>query len=238
MPETPVYVVGDIHGRIDLLEILLDRIARDRTAQGWDNSATVFVGDYIDRGQDSAGVLARCIELEADPAVICLMGNHEAMFLDFMSGDGGDASAILWLRNGGRATLESYGAALPIRIDGVEMIDDLRALARARVPGDIVDWVGRRPLLWTSGDVAVCHATPDPLIPLNELPEDELVWGRPKPGMPERCDGFWLVHGHTIVRTPRITGRRINVDTGAFESNILTAAVIAPGAPIRFLDTA
>ena len=237
-PETPVYVIGDIHGRADLLDLLLPRIAADRADRGWSRAATVFVGDYIDRGPDSAGALARCMDLDTDPDVTCLLGNHEQMCLDFLSGDGGEAAAISWLRNGGRAMLESYGAALPIRIDGADLIADMRASALARIPPGVHDWLKARPLLWTSGDLAVCHATPDPMTPLADLDPRDLVWGRPKPGMPDRADGFWLAHGHTIVRTPRVTGRRVNVDTGAFESNRLTAAAIAPGEPIRFLDTA
>lgn len=237
-PATPVYVIGDIHGRADLLELLLPRIAADRATRGWTEAATVFVGDYIDRGPDSAGVLQRCRGLEQAGDAVCLLGNHEAMFLDFLTGTGGEPAAILWLRNGGRATLESYGAALPIRIDGVELIADMRAAALARLPAGLADWIAARPLLWTSGSLAVCHATPDPLTPLAELTPQQLLWGRPKPGMPDRADGFWLAHGHTIVRQARISGRRINVDTGAVESNVLTAAVIAPGEPVRFLDTA
>lgn len=237
MPETPVYVIGDIHGRSDLLDLLLPRVAADRAERGWDRAATVFVGDYIDRGADSAGVLARCMELDAHPDVTCLLGNHEAMCLDFLTGSGGEPAAITWLRNGGRAMLESYGAALPIRLDGVELIADMRDAALARISKRVIDWLRARPLVWTSGDLAVCHATPDPLIPLDELDQRDLVWGRPKPGMPDRADGYWLAHGHTIVREPRITGRRINVDTGAYETGLLTAAVFAPGDPIRFLGT-
>jgi len=75
------------------------------------------------------------------------------------------------------------------------------------------------------------------LVPLADLSPRDLLWGRPKPGMPDRADGYWLVHGHTVVRAPQLAGRRVNVDTGAFDSNLLTAAVIAPGAPIRFLGT-
>jgi serine/threonine protein phosphatase 1 len=209
-PEAPVYVVGDIHGRADLLDTLLDRIAEDRAAQGWDRAITVFVGDYIDRGGDSAGVLARCRALAEGPDVVCLMGNHEVMCLDFLTGTGGDAPG---------------------------MVDDLRAAALARIPAAVIDWLKARPLVWTSGDLAVCHATPDPLVPLADLSPRDLLWGRPKPGMPDRADGYWLVHGHTVVRAPQLAGRRVNVDTGAFDSNLLTAAVIAPGAPIRFLGT-
>lgn len=236
-PEVPVYVIGDIHGRADLLDALLAQIAADRAAQGWDRAITVFVGDYIDRGGDSAGVLARCAALAAGPDVVCLMGNHEVMCLDFLTGAGGDAAGLNWLRNGGRSMLESYGAALPQRLDAPGMVDDLRRVALARIPAAVIDWLKARPLVWTSGDLAVCHATPDPLVPLADLGPRELLWGRPKPGMPDRADGYWLVHGHTVVREPQIAGRRVNVDTGAFDSNLLTAAAIAPGAPIRFLGT-
>ena len=179
-PAKPVYVIGDIHGRADLLDRLLPRLAADRAARGSQDAATVFVGDYIDRGPDSAGVLARCVALDEDPSVTCLLGNHEAMCLDFLTGTGGEPAAIGWLRNGGRAMLESYGAAQPIRIDGAEPIAEMRAAALARIPGKIVDWLKARPLLWTSGDVAVCHATPDPLIPLAELTPRDSGLGPPE----------------------------------------------------------
>ena len=232
-PDRLTYVVGDIHGRLDLLDTLLDDIHDD---QGKRPADWVFVGDYVDRGPDSAGVLRRLRGLQstADCRVTCLMGNHEAMLLRFLETP--VESAEHWLLSGGLETLSSFHLD---RVSGdtpeqrhIALADGLR---RALPPGT-EDWLRARPLLWQSGNLAVVHALTDVQKPLSEQPEETLLWARPPKNLQPRPDGVWVAHGHTIMDQPRIRAGHIALDTGAFRSGMLTAAAIDEG-EIRFLST-
>ena len=236
-PDAPVYVIGDIHGRVELLDRLIARI--DTDAGG--SAVIVLVGDYVDRGEDSAGVLARLRALEAErpDRIICLFGNHERMMLEFLDDPAG--AGRRWLRNGGLQTLMSFDAA-PAGMAVAESIgaDDRARLAealRAHLPDGLESWLRARPLTWQSGNVAVTHAGADPALTLDSQPETALIWGhRAFPDTP-RADDLWIVHGHTIVDAPVLEPGRICVDTGAVFTGRLTAAALAPGAPVRFLTS-
>lgn len=229
-PDRPLYAIGDIHGRLDLLERILSRIDADAQTQGFDEFDRVFLGDYIDRGPDSAGVLRRLRDLQKSGANIhCLMGNHERMCLDVLEGS---ATRDTWIMNGGLETLHSFSADLD------DSTADLTQQANQAIGRDLRDWMAYLSLVWRSGDVVAVHATLLPSLAPDDHPPESLLWERPKPGYGMRPDGLWFVHGHTVTRPPTIDGRRIAIDTGAYFSEILTAAVIAPGRPVRFIDTA
>jgi len=236
-PAVPFYAVGDIHGRADLLERLLQAIAAE---PGAESATLVFVGDYIDRGDDSAAVLERLRALEAarPGAVICLLGNHERMMLDFL--DDPAAKGRRWLRNGGLQTLLSFGAGLGGTAIGEALpADDRERLAevlRSRLPEGLEAWLRSRPLTWQSGNVAVTHAGADPARPLAEQGEDTLIWGHEAFFEMPREDGLWIVHGHTMCDAPTAEAGRIGIDTGAVFTGRLTAAALAPGAELRFLQ--
>ncbi|MDK3017759.1 metallophosphoesterase [Pseudodonghicola flavimaris] len=220
-PDRPFYAVGDIHGRSDLLERLLERLDP--------RLPLVFLGDYVDRGEDSATVLRRLQALSADPdrTVICLMGNHEDMLLQFL--DTPEERARSWLRNGGLQTLAAFGVAgVTERSSGARAARAAEELATA-MGGPLVDWLRQRPVLWQSGNVVAVHAGADPQRAMTAQTRRALLWGHPEMGAIARSDGLWLVHGHRIVSDPVAAHGVVSVDTGAYATGRLTAAHIAPG---------
>lgn len=227
-PDRRFFAVGDIHGRLDLLQQLLSRLEPD--------VPIVFAGDYIDRGDHSAQVLHQLRHLNdaADRPVVCLLGNHEEMLLRFL--DDPERTHRLWMRNGGYQTLLSFG------LDEItpDMTADQAARAadqlRLAMGAPLLDWLRNRPLWWTTGNVAVVHAAFDPVVDQAGQRRAVCLWGCP--GFPDRPrkDGLWIVHGHTITPAPRIRERVVSIDTGAFATGRLTAADIRPG-KITFLST-
>lgn len=215
-PARPVAVIGDVHGRADLLEPLLDRIARDHPA-----FLPVFTGDLIDRGPDSQAVLRRVRALGAGAVV--LRGNHEQMMLDFL--DDPERSGPAWLRHGGVETLASFGIAA--------QDPDAPAALRAAL-ADTEGWLRALPLWWLSGTVAVVHAGADPRLPLPAQDPRALLWGHPAFGRFPRRDGIWVAHGHVIVDAPRCARGVISVDTGAWRTGRLGCALIS-GDGVQFL---
>jgi len=217
------YAVGDIHGRLDLLQRLLAALDTD--------CPIVFVGDYVDRGEYSAQVLRhlRHLSTNSDRQLTCLMGNHEDMLLRFL--DDPEGMARMWWHNGGQQTLASYGIATSAG-EVFEIADKLRSA----MGQPLLDWLQSRPLTWTSGNVTAVHAALDPTKPVDEQTERTCLWGHPRFPSQRRRDGQWVVHGHTIVTDPKIENRVISVDTGAFATNHLTAAEFSPG-QVRFLST-
>lgn len=225
-PERPVCLIGDVHGRLDLLHDLLDRIAACPDA---DTARIVVLGDMIDRGPDSAGVLTVLHELQlrAPGRVICLMGNHERMLLDFLtSPDLGGR----WLRHGGCETLASFG----IDPEAADRMATAQALER-RLGPELRTWLTGLPLSWQEGSLAASHAGGDPRRPLALQDETDLLWGHRDFARRPRPDGLWMVHGHVVVPEPEIAPGRIAVDTGAWSSGRLSA-VWLDGTGARFLE--
>jgi serine/threonine protein phosphatase 1 len=213
------YAIGDIHGS---LQKLCDLIAQcERHADG--RPATfVFLGDYIDRGPDSAGVADAVMRLQSrlTERVIALKGNHEAVAIEVIDGE---ADEELWLREGGAATLRSYGVA--------------RA---SDLPPAHVAWMRSLPLYYDDGQRFFVHAGIDPDRPLDAQSDHDLIWIR-EPFLSDLRDhGRLIVHGHTPqpTGTPDWRGNRLNLDTAAVFGGPLTAAAFA-GAdrdPIGFLQ--
>lgn len=239
-PDSPLAVIGDLHGRADLLGLMLDRLAQHPRAT---ELRLVFVGDVIDRGPDSAGALSRLWALTSTPrpfaSVTCLMGNHERMLLDFLADP--VAHGARWLVSGGDATLASFGLSpeRPPRRAGTDpagtppnpaqTLQGLRDGLAAALGPDLIDWIAARPVLWHEDRLAICHAGGDPSRALDAQGEDALLWGHPAFARKLRKDGLWVAHGHTIVSAPSAREGRIAVDTGAWRSGRLSAAVFGPG---------
>lgn len=224
-PQHAVFAVGDIHGRADLLEPLLDRIESHPATQTDLPVHHVFLGDYVDRGDRSAQVLARLFALDVAPMVTCLMGNHERMMLDFIDDPAGRGAR--WLINGGVETLESFGInGISAKSTLEQMTQAADALAAA-MPDGMQAWLRALPLYWQSGNLVCVHAAMDPARAPSEQKDRTLLWGHQSFLNQAREDGLWIAHGHTIVRTPEIVNRRIAVDTGAWQSGRLTAAAIS-----------
>jgi serine/threonine protein phosphatase 1 len=223
-PDTPLAVVGDLHGRADLLEKLLKIIA----AQLGPASTLVFVGDYIDRGEHSARVLALLQELLQGSwpgEVVCLKGNHEAMMLEFL--DSPERAGRFWLQNGGAQTLASFGIR-PEAHDPAIMRTNSNWL-RACLPKGTEAWLRTLPVSYLSGNLFVAHAGADPNVPVDQQDEAHLLWGHTDFERMPRRDGIWVAHGHTIRERASATQGRIGVDTGAYATNRLTAALIDDG---------
>lgn len=229
--DRPVYAIGDVHGSLGLLRQLLGAIAADAAALG--RPARVLVlGDLVDRGPDSAGVLELARSLTVRGALWPILGNHERMMLDFLADPRGRAE---WLEMGGFETLRSYGLPLEAREARRLPLRRLRQKLAAHVPEDIVAWLSALPLGYRlhRGDTTVvfAHADYTPDAPLTRQPERPLLWGAPV-AVP---DGQLLVHGHYILPQAGCGANRIGVDTGAWQSGRLTAVRIWGNEEPRFI---
>ena len=233
-----IYAVGDIHGHVEQLDRALGLIEAD----GGADATTVFLGDYTDRGPDSRGVIDRLVDgLGGGRPWICLMGNHDRMFMrlvrDGALGDAAIVSGKTWLHPslGGGATLASYGVALPER-DELERYghepaydDDLEGLfaaARAAIPQAHLDFLAALALTHETDAQIFVHAGIRPGVPLDRQAEDDLLWIRGDFLDDPRDHGRLVVHGHTAVRAPEHRGNRLNLDTGAGYGRPITAAAI------------
>jgi serine/threonine protein phosphatase 1 len=223
-----IYAVGDIHGRADLLQDLLARIAQDAAARADERrSKYVFLGDYVDRGEQSKQVLEilRSLPAALDADVICLRGNHEAALLDFLEDPEAGAR---WLNFGGDQTLRSYGldpAAPPLRLR-----DDFR-----KALGPHLAFLERTERFWISGDVAFVHAAINPRRAIDDQDDQDLYWGNRAFLKGRGRAGRLVVHGHYNDHSPIVTPHRICVDTGAYYSDNLTAVCLDQD--VRFLGT-
>lgn len=221
-PETPFYAVGDVHGCDTLLTRLLQRLAQDAHP----TARLVLVGDYVDRGDQSAQVLRRLYEMQqqAGDDMVCLLGNHERMMLDFL--DEPERKGARWLRYGGLQTLASFGCPAVRESAPAEDWINARDRFRATLGDDLESWLRGLPLWWQSGNVAVVHASANPNLPMSAQTESALLWGNGDFTKTARSDGIWVVHGHTIVGKPVQAQGRISIDTGAYATGNLTAALV------------
>ena len=225
-PDEQIFAVGDLHGRKDLLDRLLARLAEQAT-----EARIVFVGDYIDRGDDSAAVLQRLQQLEEDSEgrVICLKGNHEDMLLKFMQ----DPASVgaRWMQHGGLQTMASFAVSPPSLSASKEDWETARDQLSANMRPSLLAWMEARPLYWRSGNVAFVHAGADPNAAIETQSGNTLMWGHPDFGKVPRMDGLWIVHGHTIVNSPEVSQGCISIDTGAYATGRLTAVLLHPDNP-------
>ena len=226
-----LYVIGDIHGRSDLLDRMVATIARDLEENPVEESLTVTLGDYIDRGPDSRGVLDRLIKNPFPTQFIALKGNHELMFESFLHDP---AVADQWRRFGGLETLTSYGIPIGSVMRGKGYEQAAEAL-RAAVPRSHLEFIGALRTSLSVGRYFLCHAGIRPGIPLERQSVDDLLWIRGT-FLNSRADfGKTVVHGHTPAEEPEVLANRINIDTGAYMTNRLTCVVLSK-ASMRFLS--
>ena len=233
-PDVPVWIVGDVHGSDYLLEDLLARIDAQRAED--DQSHIIFVGDYVDRGEQSAQVLARVMAMDhAYDNVTALMGNHELMMLRFMEDP---LEGARWLHYGGLQTLASFGVG---GVTESSSQDDLVAAALGlfkAMPKGMESWLKNLALHWSSGNLTVVHAGANPAEPIETQSRRTLTFGHPDFAIKQRPDGQWVAHGHTITDTPGSDGKgRIAVDTGAYYTGQLTAAHVLPTGDVSLLST-
>lgn len=228
---TVVYAIGDVHGRADLLARLLARIEGDAARRPASRRVVVFLGDYVDRGPDSRGVLEMLCQGPPEGFEwVLLRGNHEDFLLAFLD----DPSLCLpWMFNGGDATIYSYLGRMPGEWDDFARLRDdfLR-----RLPPPHLRLLGELRLQYVEGDYLFVHAGVRPGVPLEEQSPRDLTWIRGEFLSSAADHGKVVVHGHTIAREPVVRRNRIGIDTGAFASNVLTAVVLE-GPEIAFLHT-
>lgn len=221
-----IYAVGDVHGCEAQFETVLRKIGADaagRPGSKW----LIMLGDYVDRGPGSAAVVDRLINRPpAGIRLFCLAGNHEEVMLDFLLNPSKDHQ---WLSFGGIATLRSYGIdKLPA--DRVE----IKNLIKAHVPPAHINWLANLPSLFFVPGYSFVHAGVRPGIALAAQRDSDLLWLRPSNASRSQIvEKRVTVHGHTPVGAVEIWPARINIDTGAYMSGLLSAIRISGGeAPV------
>lgn len=217
-----VYAFGDIHGRSDLLKKMFTVIDADMERNPASRSIEVFLGDYIDRGPDSAHVLDLLLDRSLYRETIFLKGNHEAYFMEVLR----DPSKLEdWRQFGGLQTLMSYGIQPSINPDASEQTDLIRSLNEV-MPKDHLTLLENLRPSFVCGDFFFVHAGVRPGIPLSEQREADLLWIRNEFLDSNEDFGKFIVHGHTPVREPDLRPNRINIDTGAYATGNLTLLTI------------
>lgn len=223
------YAVGDVHGRLDLLEAIIEFVERDASAKGA-APRFVFLGDIVDRGKDSRFALELVAStLSNHPGSVLIKGNHDDWFSRFLGGDSPNPfHAMGWLQKGGMATILSYGCS------EFDMARDLVALLHS----DHIAMLRDAPLSLSLGGYHFVHAGVNPRRPLNDQTDRDAMWIR---------EGFLdhvgtldkvIVHGHTVVGDrPVVTENRVSIDTGAYQSGRLTVMSIGNAGEVAFHQT-
>ena len=214
------YAIGDVHGCLDLLDALLARIEEDAASRPPKRTWIVFLGDLIDRGPASKGVVDRLLDYKPDFATpVFLAGNHEEVMLRAL----GDEPEILadWLTFGGAECVESYGLD-PAALKRMEPAAAVEAL-RAKVPQTHIDFLAGFADTFRFGDYLFVHAGIRPGIDLEHQDQFDLRWIREPFLSDEEEHGLVVVHGHTICSQVEERPNRIGLDTGAYQNGVLTA---------------
>lgn len=199
-----IYAIGDIHGHLDALERLMDKIKPDL-----EKDQVVFMGDYIDRGPCSKGVVdyvLRLKNLAPRANVVCLKGNHEAMFLDFLQG----REVELFLFNGGLSTIRDYWG------------DNWDRLSELILPPEHAEFYRELRLSYETPEYVFVHGGLKPGVPLAEQTEEDLLWIRGEFIASTDDYGRRVIFGHTPFRQPLVMPNKIGIDTGAVYGNLLT----------------
>jgi serine/threonine protein phosphatase 1 len=219
-----LYAVGDIHGRADLLRDLLVQIRED--ARGFASGAPpilLFVGDYVDRGPDSRGVIDEILAEKPRQQfrMICLRGNHDAYLLNFL--EHGEAGPM-WMDVGAAATLLSYGVSPPRRRTDMAAWRDASAQLRQAMPREHVDLLADASLMASFRDYVFVHAGVRPGVALEQQTDEDLMTIRGKfLASNDPANGRTVVFGHTPFEEPYVRPYKIGIDTGAYSSGVLTA---------------
>jgi serine/threonine protein phosphatase 1 len=217
-----IYAVGDIHGRLDLLQKLLLRTYADIASRPILRPIYLFLGDYIDRGPSSRETIDRLIEHGEVHESVFLSGNHELIALKCLR----DRMLFeQWLRLGGMETLVSYGIAVDIRAIGKQTVQ-LQSAFHGALPQTHFRFFRDLQSSFTCGDFFFAHAGVRPTIALERQTESDLLSIRDEFLSSIEDFGKIIVHGHTPVDEIDIKSNRINIDTGAFATGLLTCLVI------------
>ena len=219
-PGSRAYAIGDVHGRLDLLEDLLERIEADNAARGPSKTYLVLLGDLIDRGPDSAGVVEHFVSNPPSWArPVYLQGNHEEFLLDVLTGR--EETVGHWLTYGGYQCAASYGVSQGSTLNSTSA--EIVARLKEAVPPSHVEFLRNMADSFRFGDYLFVHAGIRPGVPLAEQSQRDLRWIREGFLDSGEDHGVVVVHGHTIVDKVEQLANRIALDTGAYRSGVLTA---------------
>lgn len=233
IPDTQrIYCIGDIHGRADLLNQLHEQILVDASNHNGKKTA-VYLGDYIDRGDDSRQVIDILLSnpLQAFETIY-LKGNHEQAMMDFIEHP---QAAAAWVSFGGREALSSYGIRLA-HIPTKNEISDLAAQLDNALPDDHRTFLKNCQESWQCGSYYFVHAGIRPGVALEKQIAEDKLWIRGDFLESTKDHGSIIVHGHSITPGPEVLVNRIGIDTGAFKTGVLTCLVLE-GNEQRFLQT-
>jgi serine/threonine protein phosphatase 1 len=215
-----IYAIGDIHGRLDLFAILIERIREDAARRPARRTRLVLIGDVVDRGPSSAELVKYLMRFgRQTERLIVLRGNHEQVMIEALRGD---LEALQsWLRFGGEETLKSWGVRDEIFGGSLE---DLHRAASVAIGPDVFLWLNGLPFSYRSGDFFFVHAGIRPGVALDEQDPEDMLWIRDEFTSATQEHGAIVVHGHTIFEHgPEILGNRIGLDTGAYRTGRLAA---------------
>jgi serine/threonine protein phosphatase 1 len=225
-----VYAVGDIHGCVDLFGDLISAIEADDRARGPSETTVILLGDLVDRGPDSRGVIDAARDWSQRRAVRILFGNHEEMFLKSLEDEG-----VLrqFIRFGGKETILSYGVTRDAYLEMT--IEELQAAMAAHIPSEDLHFMRGFEDMIVIGDYVFVHAGIRPGVDLDSQAPADLRWIREPFLSHVLQDAVCVVHGHTITDAPDVRQGRIGIDTGAYASGRLTAIGLE-GAERWFLE--
>ena len=213
-----ILVVPDTHGQ----KAQLDRVLALADAHFGDAAEIVFLGDLVDRGPDSAGVIQTLIDgIAAGRNWTVIRGNHDQLFLDYIAGgDPTTPGGLSWLhdRMGGRETLASYGVDQIIGRDRAEIV--------SHIPTEHVTFLDQLPFTYETDELLFVHAGIRPGVPMEDQDPFEMTWIRGEFLNDTRDHGRLIIHGHTPVETPEHWGNRVNLDAGAGYGRELVIAVV------------
>ena len=230
--ELRIYAIGDIHGRLDLLNELLARISSDIALRPTARPLYVFLGDYIDRGSASRETIDRLIEHGKTHESVFLKGNHELIAIKCLSDRG---LFDQWLRLGGLETLVSYGVPAETLANG-KQIAELQSAFHGALPQAHFRFFRDLKNSFECGDFFFAHAGVKPNVELSRQKENDLLWIRGEFLTSKDDFGKIIVHGHTPTREIEVGPNRINIDTGAFATGRLSCLVLE-GEELSVIDT-
>lgn len=217
-PGVGIYVVGDIHGRADCLEAVFYKIDNDPRRHDFERCVEIYLGDYVDRGPDSARVLSLLIERAEKRTLVTLRGNHEVVMQNALVDPGVISD---WQNLGGLETLGSYGVQTTLPLNA-QITSDLRLEWLSKFPDSHREFLKNLVNFHQEGDYFFVHAGVRPGVSLSRQSTNDLLWIRDEFRQSSAWHGKMIVHAHTPVEAVEFLPNRINIDTGAYMTGNLT----------------